>query len=564
MSWLFGKYGSNQAEEGSPIRTSSSLLASAKRGPVNVFIGGNPRTSFLIEKDRASWAIVGAGFVTRNHRYHLLTEDDWAAYLTDLQFEEIPRLLSGHFIVAKICDDEIRFCTDSTGLRSLYVRSSESGYLFSTRAPWLTEKTRPLQVDVSQFFTHWYGLNQLEPASLYRDVTRICSGSEALIRDGVLSTKLISESSSASEIDAKEEGDVFSTLSELLTPSEGGVSVGLSGGLDSRLLTAKLIQAGNDFQTHVFGESDSQDVVVSEMIARKIGRRHQKIPITIPKDRALLPFLSEYAQETSAVTPVSAAVKLSSYGSVGDNQTLLVDGGFGEIIRAAFFKRVQLYCSLPPIFTGDRIAAAFMFNRASFLRDDVFKEQATIMAERAGRLVHKFRSGGNSRRSINEFAVATRLPNFYGYAQGWIDNQAICYMPFAQQRLIHTIMSKKQSASRVNVRRHIRCVAPALSQIPLVKGQVKYPFRSNSLSANVIYRIKSSRNIPTPSYQQGEVLNRLREYALDRASSADHPAFVCRKKLNAKVEEYYSGDLTLTSFVDWWLAFDLWSRSLSD
>ncbi len=555
LSWLFA---ANTEHAGfTPGEAEGAATEFSLAFGTRLCVGGNPDTAFLVRSTHAVVAVVGNAFLESPSSYRRLQQSDWEDLLAGKDLSEFVDSLGGHFVIAEASDDRLTVRTDRTGLRSCYLRDRGSEVCVSTNASWLASHDAPIRLDEKELYSHWFGLNQLSADSLYSNVERICRGASVTIGAG--GDVVRNAGAGWGDVGADESGgNVLDALTRVLRSHDGRYALALSGGLDSRFLLAVLLGIGADVETFSFGAEDDLDVSIARQVAEAVSVKHDRIPIRVPGRAEALALLRRYAVDTCASTPVSAGLKLTSYDKVALD-AVVIDGGFGEIIRAEFFKRLQVAATVPLVGKPEKVAAALEFVRADVLRDDVRARLRKEFEDEAVELAQRIRKSDSPRRSLNELAVETRLPNFYGYSQGWLDTQKVSFMPFAQLPVLRSVIA---SDGKVDVREHIRAHAPELAAIPVVKGDAIHPFGRGAVGKLIARMLRKTSPAKLTS-EKVAALEICEEYARDRAASRDHLPIVDPQKVQSKVEPYYAGDRTAATFVDWWLAFDFWTQSFS-
>ena len=199
----------------------------------------------------------------------VLTRDNWAERLNPPQ----PKLhdLDGHFVAFRWRSGRAELFTDSLGVRTVYLMASQDGTLFCTRLDWLADIAGGLEIDFAAFGAHWLLANQLTTGSQVKDLVRLGPGGHAVMEGGQLR---VTENPWESDIRPNDnDGHAFTRALTQALRWKGPVewSLGLSGGLDSRLLLALHTPAA----AHVWGPSDHPDVEISRRIGSNEMLRHQ-------------------------------------------------------------------------------------------------------------------------------------------------------------------------------------------------------------------------------------------------------------------------------------------------
>ncbi|MGH8836715.1 MAG: asparagine synthase-related protein [Actinomycetes bacterium] len=222
------------------------------------------------------------------------------------------------------------------------------------------------------------------------------------------------------------------------------VSLGLTGGRDSRLVAALLTRAGALVTARTSGLPDDPDVVVATQVAEVLGIRHR-----------VGPPMGAQVSDSTVTFDVRGRLKeavvlgegmLGAYDRVGriDDKfqpaCVAVTGGGGEILRgyfAALIKDVK-----------DR-AAAERFLRTRLFRDrrlyasDLLKEYDTDVAP----WLERVRELGAD--ALEEFYVSQRVARWTGAARGSASIGSLAWRPYLDHRVVRLVRAIPV-ANRVN------------------------------------------------------------------------------------------------------------------
>lgn len=572
MSWLLGLSGESipgtlRAKAGDihgpPLHLidSPTLFLSAG-GLKETCIAGN---SGNLSGQNHNWIVVGLGIKLQGDSCRLLDSTDWAKLLSEESPE--PRALDGHFVALRWNNHTLECWTDKLGLRSLYIVDGGSWTAFSTRLDWLARLTGNNEIDFGVFGSRWLTFNQISTEAPIRGIRRVGPGGYVKISRGRISiTNQLwqPESSSCSQ------GQFEKTLKAFINPifSDGvDLSLGLSGGLDSRLLFSLLLSKNEKFFVHTFGHPDDPDVITATALARHNGIQHSQFQHSHSAFPELLPGLNEYIGQTTATEPASSYLRLQHYAKLNAQHKVMIDGGFGEITRRQYFNRLRLrgHTAL-----RSRNTAAMLphlcIHRADVFTDDVNQQMKLGTMEQLSELWDCMPANLTDEDALDVFAIRTRFPNFGGYEQPRLDGEVVNYMPFAQSTLLNCMfglpLSLRQNASfhRLLIKRD----HASLTKYPLVKGGTTYPFGLSSTQAIAWTMIKSRLGMAIVDPSRNEFLESLSQFILDTAHSESvksYPAYDYGKILKL-VNGYYAGQKNLAADVDWWLAFELWRQSV--
>ena len=497
--------------------------------------------------------MVGLGFA----QHRLLDNEAWASALSGPP--ETLRQVDGHFVAAVADKDQVVVRTDQLGTRTLHYAPYAGGYAFSSRLDWIAGLCGGLDVDYDAFGSHWITFNQLSTRSQVQGLSRLGPGGVLTLRGGKAAA---AERLWACDFgDTDRDGDVFTrALSGYCRPlGMGKVSLGLSGGLDSRLLLALGAE-----HTHVFGPKDHIDVRLAQRIARGEGvpQRHLHQPCgDAEKAWGLLMARSETTQVVSAA---SSVMDLEQYVALRREGFSIIDGGFGEVARRQFMNRLLRFgkgwAKPSQVLPHIRVGRAAVFSKDAqaamtrgALRDITFQRDALP-------------NGINPEDAADLIGVRTRLPNFFGLEQNRLDHLAACLMPFAQPSVLRALFRLPLVLRRNGTlfKRLIRSRRPGLARYPLVKGATVYPFRLPTLGAHLVSRFKKKAGLAYRDPRPHQYLEAVKPYALDLVHATDVRTYAAYdyQRLKRLVLGYYEGQTALAGSVDWWLAFELWRQTL--
>ena len=475
---------------------------------------------------------------------------------------------SRHFISIRQDAQGVTCETDRLGLRTLYFATHLGHLVFSSRLDWLARTTGNAELAPGAFGSHWLLFNQIGTGSLVQGIDRLGPAGRLVIRpDGRYDV----HHSPWLPAPQQPEHDVASILTAQANPTlpQGFVlSLGLSGGLDSRLLLA-LQDSNTHTRVHSYGAPDNPDVRIAKQLATAAGVLHAVRPDQVPDMDTCLRLLQHHAGCTNALVPASAVVRFHQSAALHEEPTLLIDGGFGEIGRCQYMNRLRLRLSktatredLIPLLPAFRLPRPALFSTAllhHLERAVLATWQEAVGALPAGPLWTRD-------NLLDLMSVRYRLPNFFGYEQNRLDQDVLNYMPFAQEaflnRVFHTPVEKRRNGKQY--KRLIRDRAPLLTQYPLVKGAHTYPFRLGPRGAFLWTQIARKLRPNTATNATREAfLRRLKPYVLDRihATGFQSIPYYNHALIREQVASYYDTGKEAHA-VDWWLMMDTWLQGL--
>lgn len=566
MSWILGFVGtslSRERRERLDAFVTDPLVEIVGR-TYFVAAGGLRETCLAggLPENRGHWCVIGTGVQIEDDGAKILSSSDWLRRLLPPE----PRFdgLGGGFVAFRVSTSRVQAYTDPFGLRSLYWLRTRNGFYFSTRPDWLAALGGGLALNWPTFGSHWVTYHQLSVQSLVSDVGRLGPGGRLTLTD--------SDAEERSHLyalpDEHPAGDIRNLLRMQLDPADTRtVSLGLSGGLDSRTLLA-LSNRSDRFAVHVFGPKTKADVHVSLTLAEEEDLQFSHFNFPPPDHDALLETVRGHSVQTHAVSPASSAISLRYYPELRSQQKLVVDGAFGEIVRRQFMNR--LVRRGPDAVKGRDVGRALEFIR--FERAPIFSGEVRREMEFGTRRDLALRLDGlpdiakhGVENVVDLLNVQTRLPNFFGYEQARLDGLVQSYMPFAHPLAVDAVFripANRRKGGRV-ARRIIARHAPRLRRYPLVKGGILYPYGMPGLMGTLWVKIRRKFGPSPDPAERTYVLQTLKEFVLDRIQSSqvkDHPAYDW-PRLDAIAKAYYTSG-SHGAELDWWLAFDFWRDAI--
>jgi|GEM_PF-1478652 len=534
---------------------------------VNDFIvcyKNNHKTLVLNLDSNPKFIISGLG-IRNSKQGGFISKDEWKNILLEKNFQS---KINGHFAGCIIDDNIISCFNDILGLREVYYLITKDGFIISSRIDFFKYLIDDLKPSLNYIAGHWLTSMPLFYETAIKNVKRLTPGSMFSIYAN-LNTELIRIAPSYVDSDEK---NIFSTLKHFTRINYHGktTSLGLSGGLDSRTLLSVLSNSSTkqDFHTHTFGSKELSDVKISESIALSQKLTHSVYNNHSVNLETTLKLIKDYLPFTALTVPISDLIHINYHKMISESNKLIIDGGFGEIGRRQYLNKFLL--------GGRKIInhrnTAGLLNNISLNKGSIFNAEYRSILNRSltdsSEEVWEKMSDAptdNIFLWLDLLSIRYRLPNVYSHGQHCLDQISIAYMPFAQKEFLEQLLHFP-SRYKINgklYRKIIKNDNPDLQNYPLVKDYIEYPYSLGTISSHVYRKLKRKLNkgITTDPIKY-ELYNGLKEYISDEISSKaflendmyDH------EKIKNIFEEYYSGNKTKLSELDWWLTFNEWYK----
>ncbi|PID62542.1 MAG: hypothetical protein CR986_01285 [Ignavibacteriae bacterium] len=529
----------------------------------NFYLALDKQSYLLTSEENNIEAVIGVPIVTFNSKKIILTEKNLNSITTIT-----PNELDGHFIHLKFENEKLKIQNDIFGLRDLYFINSKEQFIFSSRIDLLAKHLKKLSLKSANFSSLWLTNFQLSHNSILNEIQRLGPGGKILIDKNQINIHNNKFKKIGSIQNPKE---IFQNLlSEfcLIQSEYDKSSLGLSGGIDSRIVLSFLLKEKDNFVCHSILNEEDKDLKVSKEICEKLNIElnlieREKINLTDYENDIL-----NFYQNISPVIPLTQLLDFGIFGVNYLKNYLILDGGFGGFFRGQYLKKIRLqgyekfnldnwqnvkknlYAPKPKIFNKDFI---------SILERDLDESVIRFM-EKFGNL----KSNEEMLEVLDLIAVHFMLSNIYNPGQTILDQKFNAFMPLAQKEVINTGMniSFKAKVDSKYFKNIIKNNNQLLSKIGLVNNNLENPYWLNYKF--VMLRLLLSRKFSKKNnFERYKILYNSKEYILDLLSQKSTKENIyLNSKVNGKfAKEFFKGDLSKGYFIDWLLAFILWYRA---
>ena len=290
MSWFIGYTGKNNPLLGEYI--SSLNLEKTDEvisGSFHLFYSrGKGNLIFNLESDTSGWIVSGIPVSVNADKF--LKKTDWKVLFSKKDFNL--KNINGHFSGIRWNNEVIIFFNDRLGLRDIYFLKVNSNYLFSTRMDWIARFNKENKINFKEFSTNWLLPHQISWSAVLDSVVMLNPGGIIKITSGIIE-KINAPWMPDFNLKTSPEDfvDILSKFIKLPYEENERINLGLSGGIDSRVLLQTLIN--NDitaFGIHTFGSQLTADGKIAKRIADDYKLEHHFFPFTIPAEDQFLTY----------------------------------------------------------------------------------------------------------------------------------------------------------------------------------------------------------------------------------------------------------------------------------
>ena len=575
MGWLIGTFGNYSNDE---LRKLKSLhpqpLHSFISDKIYITAGGIPETclSSIQEDDLSGWITCGIGIKYENGNASLMNKNNWNSELSKKDFSQFH--LNGHFAIAKWNADKLELFTDQLGVRNLYITKLNDNFVFSTRLDWISKLNKNISIDWEELGARWFLVNQLSDKSILNNIERINQGGKAVLSLNPLSVQATNQPWHPDLVGSRTEKDLSSTLNDFTLcglRSEKELSLGLSGGFDSRILLAQLLASDSkNWSLHSLNSDADPDRKIAEKISKELNIEHFFWEYSLPSVDTILTQLKDFIGQTMLIFPASAYLNVQFYPLLYKQNKIVIDGSNGEITRRRFFVGLQLRGG-KAIYNNEfaELLPLLQNGRPTFFA----KDYNHLMQKNLKRHIENFCSTMPSPKDIgignwiDLFTLRTRLPNASAPEQARSDSEMINYMPFIQPAFLRKIFEtpvEERKNSKI-FHKIINDNAPILKHFPFVKDGVIYPFSLGTVPASIYMKIKRRLGFVYQDKRVENFLDHLSGLIQEMVHSTDvkSSGVYDYKRIIEITDGYYKKrNMDFARDINWWLSFEIWRQTI--
>ncbi|MCW8811496.1 MAG: hypothetical protein OQK64_11115 [Ignavibacteriaceae bacterium] len=564
MSWIFGYFGNRERHQ---IDSPETPIHSYQSYNLILYTGGNNKTIFHKSDtlNSSCWAAAGVGLKQSGNGYINLNTSGWNNYLSprEVDLSEV----NGHYVALKYADDELKFFADELGLREIFLVKLSGGWGFTTRIDWLKRFIDP-DFGLQEFGARWLLQNQISRGSIIKNVKRLVCAS-ATIKNNILK---VEENPWQPDFEVEGGKEKFeSTLKQLLSIGKKKTSLSLSGGLDSRLLLSYLLNKYSEqWETHTFGDPNHPDSKIASELLKSVNLENIIINEAIPSKEKAIELLRNFALQSVVTSRISSILNLRFYDLIAAENKVIVDGGFGEMWRREFANKFLLLGKKALLAKDvEKTFRLFSDSKPDLFSEDAIKEMRVGSVSQIENIFSELPDANeiNLENWLDIFTIRARLINTSAPEQARVDNYAVSFMPFIQKDILKILFSfsVKERKNGKLFKDIIRRNATALTRIPLVKGNITYPFGASSLSARVYSKFKKKTGLSYKGKRIDEILTFLRDFILDllNSSRVRNYELYDRRKIERLAKGFSSNSAEFNSEIDWFLSFELFRQGIS-
>jgi hypothetical protein len=324
-----------------------------------------------------------------------------------------------------------------------------------------------------------------EDRSFYRDVRKLAPTSVYQLTNGKLSApqqywhiKQLTPESLKGEQAVEAFGASITAAAHQVGQVFPRIISDLTGGYDSRALTAALMTAGGPFETTVSGASTAPDVVIARGLAGITGQSHHPIEVNPKVTFAQL-------QQALALTDGEADIVeyarnvLPVHTSTAQQYDISLNGSFGEVARGYWWELLLPHTGERAPLDARKVAAArYVVDPGSPQLFAAPLDLVTHFAEVIERANTGLRDWPNTAQMDHAY-LQLRMQRWQGRMATSTDQIRPCLSPLMFRSVLETMLQTEQRLRQRSllVRRMLERLQPRLAAYPLEHGYPAEPFR---------------------------------------------------------------------------------------
>jgi hypothetical protein len=558
LSWILG--GISKKENLKKIKLPFSPTIALEKKKIAIFCEGQSLLNF---EDQNGFINIVSG-TGLDEELNLLNEYDWKNIIN--KKKDLSNL-NGHFLLITENQAGLEFFNDQLGLRKLFFYETDDDVFFSTRLDWIVSFISSPKFNFKYLCSLWSFENPLVYQTLIENVKILGPGGYAKITNNKLLITNNPWLPTKKNANLNQVGFLVSKLLNTLILQKGKINLGLSGGIDSRSILALLLkQEKGNWETHTFGQKSIFDVKIANSIARTYKFNHVNHDYPLFSSDDDFGTWKDYVAETNCSLPANTYHELSYYKILPKNE-FFIDGGKGEYLRRGLSNRLAIL-GKQALFDSNinKISYYLKLSKPMIFNDDVIKDWQRNQNEDISNLL-------NNMPDVSEFGIDNwvdlyniryRTGNSGYITQTRLDQIVQNIMPLIQPMILSEVFNLPiESRTKEKINNKLLNLSKRLRFFPLARYDTIIPFQNNKYTS-LIWGKFMRLLIKDSSNQIDFFINLNKDYLLTRINDIDflNNELYDKQRIKIIISDYFAGKNNETSFIIWWMTFDIWSQIL--
>ncbi len=571
MSWIIGTISKNKSLNPELKKQIQRLIPehihAFESDKLLIYTGGIKETCFFGSDAESTWFCNGLGIdISDDSRYRIAVQTDWHGRISADNYSG----LNGHYLTVRFADNSLEFRNDEFGLRSVYIYELEDAFLFSTRLDWLVKLMPSPQIDYDVYATHVLSMNPLSYKCFIKDVIKMGPNEKIVICNDMLSTEhrpYTIFGKTKKDFDKLEQ--ILSNFTRLMSDSGQKVSLGLSGGMDSRLLLGLLLKNSRDkFSAHTFGEAERPDVYIPVEMSKKLGFSHQVLYREFRNISNVLDEARDFVYHTQMRSVPSVLRNQLYFKELYSQGFSMIDGGMGDLMRRAVANRI-IHDGRSHFRSSNFGEIAMMFRKPVPLRlfnpemqKSLVNSVKSCMENEAGNLPDlSLRNYGDW---FDVMRIKYLMPNSASLFQTHMDSILPNFMPYLQPEFLREVFAFSEKdrddskLSRALVKRNY----PELRKFTQGRYGTNVPYGSGLYKGYIFARIQHLKGKRFVDSRSADFLDSISEYISDKINSPEvkNNSLYDYKAVADWYKKFTAGDRSQAGNLEKWLMLEFWQE----
>ena len=572
MAWFFAHIGpySKIKDQSIPIYARKPLIR-VENEHFFLAAGGHEETCLIHQANEPAkeglcgWFVSGLGLLKDGETVRVMGVADWKKRI-GMEAIDVSGV-DGHFVVLAWTESQVRFCTDQLGIRNLLLGKTPSGIAFSSRYNWLKPIIKDSGFDFSGIGSYYFSSHQLGGRSLVKGVERLVCGIHGIADKNTYAYTQNYWKTNYTDLDFSDALTSFSnpTRNGSLSNNRGKYNaIGLSGGIDSRVVLAARNQIDNDW-AFTYDEGDQADIHLAEKLALMKGIGHQLYEPQNFEPDFLLKNLKHSCRVIGPRKPAFNNLHFQYYPELESKIGLMLHGSYGEVLRQGLLLNIEVR-GKKALKNRDWTKITDFLN---YYRPAIFKEGYSEMLKEGKQdgidwissVIPDFKMTASE--VVEWIALRVCMPFTQGWTQISDDEWFPSISPLIQPSVIgsNRMLALDMRKNGKALRNYIKSKELALSKFPLAKNNRTIPFSLGQLGTIAYLKMKrgDKRHLEKADPLEA-IMDSMEEYIQDRVHSRSfiESDIFDSEKIKDAVP---TNDRTK---LRWWLAFDTWNEVLNE
>lgn len=562
MSLFFGVLGNISEIDNVKLNKFTEGYVSINFPNGNVYIRQKDQNICYYQDENKGFVISGIGLEATSSGFKKLDVKSWGKYVYNPFNVSFP---DGHYCGISWINNKVYLFNDILGIKHIYTKKVNENLYFGNNLSIIKKITNSYTINKSELYATWFLNAKINYKPLFEGIDRISGIYE--FEKSLPIEKYEHEwiPNFESNVTIYDFDSVLEKLLQFGINEFEKLSLGLTAGLDSRLLLSYLLKFGkNNWVTHTFGDSNLPDIIYSKNISNKLGFTQNIYDYEIPDKNTLINTLGYYVSYTNIVIPISETIQFGMHRRFGDPSILVIDGSYGETYRRQMLNKL-LIAGKNAIYKKDYKK---IYEYIKSTRPNIFKEEEnSIIEESIYNSISQIYEIMPSLKDISlenwldVFAIKIKMPNTTAFSQQCLDSICSSITIFLQPTLLKVGISLPLE-ERINGRMFrtlIKKNAPILTNFPLVKNNYSYPFNFGNKASYIYTKIKSKILNSYKWTLNENILNLGKEFLLDTINSKSFrdDDLLNHNLIENAANKFYSGKIEYKTILEWYYTYFL-------